>query len=812
MKIGWKVPKLTSSVASVRYRALLPLLALESAQVRNRVFASGLESNLDGLDALVIVKSFTPDDLFLAQHAANKGLRVVFDLCDNIFIEAYGRSAGKVSPTQIFDAIAAQADAIVVTTEPLATIVRQRVPHVPVTVIPDGIETPALLKAMGKLLRDANVPEKTHRVRVLRRKLHSLFVRLREEGLGLAVRLAWRVVNRGQRALRTRLKRWMGRWSGNPGAAATSASTSTPAAPAVPASVPVKTAERHAKTILWFGNHGASHAPFGMLDLLEIRDALEIVAKAFDVELVVISNHRGKYEERIRPLRIPSRYLEWSPHLVNQWLAEADVVVVPNTLDAFSLCKSANRSVMAVSKGVPVVATPTPALNPLAPHIHTGDTLEGLRRYLGDREAGRRDAHAAYALAQDAFGQEAIARTWQAVLEQPLATQRANTPAQCIVALNLIQDLDLAVPVLDAWAREGISAQAWCSAALIRKSPRVLATLEERRIPYRVLPEELPTGSFDFLPSTKALLTVAETNLGPHRFSRKLTELALAHGLTVATLQHGFENAGLTYEDAVHPIDRVSIKAQRIYIWGGLETLHPRLDASVRARCIPMGCPKPATTEPADLGHLLPIGRAVVGVFENLHWHRYDDAYRQAFLDAVRLLAEGFPEVTFLVKPHHAGVWLTHRYEGQRPAASNLVIADPRAPAWEHHTASALLGRMTAVITSPSTVALDAARQGLPVAVFAGGLDLPNYQPLPLLRAPADWQAFISAGLDIDQRGTLDSAAAAFVARVLIDGDGAQRIAADLAATTQKCLPPCSIVTSSSPAAPASSAAGWPES
>lgn len=47
MNIGWKVSMLTSSVASVRYRALLPMLALESEQVRNRLFSSGLESNCD---------------------------------------------------------------------------------------------------------------------------------------------------------------------------------------------------------------------------------------------------------------------------------------------------------------------------------------------------------------------------------------------------------------------------------------------------------------------------------------------------------------------------------------------------------------------------------------------------------------------------------------------------------------------------------------------------------------------------------------------------------------------------------------------
>lgn len=139
MQIGWKVSRLSSSVASIRYRALLPMLALESVQIRNRVFSSGLESNLVGLDGLVIVKSFTPDDLFLAQKAASLGIRAVFDLCDNIFIDNYGFRAGKISPVQLFDAIAAQVDAVVVPTESLAAIVRQRVPHVQVTVIPDSV-------------------------------------------------------------------------------------------------------------------------------------------------------------------------------------------------------------------------------------------------------------------------------------------------------------------------------------------------------------------------------------------------------------------------------------------------------------------------------------------------------------------------------------------------------------------------------------------------------------------------------------------------------------------------------------------------
>lgn len=768
-QIGWKVASLTKGIASVRYRALLPILALESNKVRNRLFASSCTINLEGLDALVIVKSFTSDDLFLAQKASSKGVFVVFDLCDNIFIDNLTKRIP--SPVPIFDSIAAVADCVVVTTEPLAEIVRNRSPNLLVAVIPDGIETPVLLKEMDRLLAEAKNYERANHLRVMGGKLFDFAVRFIDKEPGLLMGSARRVLGRGLGAFSRYLSSKSWRFSD-------SNKVTTDAGPEARESEVVG---KHAKTILWFGNHGAAHARFGMLDLLEIRDALEKVAQSFDVELVVISNHREKYDEHIRPFNIPSRYLDWSPQVVHHWLGEADVVVVPNTLDPFSLCKSANRTVLAISRGVPVVATLTPALGVLSPYVHTGDALAGLQRYLSDREEGQSDARAAYALAQSAFGQEAIAQMWQTVLSNPRTIQRVEAPAQCVVALNLIQDLDLARPVLDACARQGVSVQVWCSAALIRKSPRVLATIEAHRVAYRVLPDDLPKDSVVFPSDTKTLLTISETNLGPHRFTRKLSDLALAKGLTVATMQHGFENVGLTYDDAVHPIDRVSIKAQRIYIWGGLEMLHPKLDAGVRDRCIVVGCPKPSVGESIDIGHLIPKDRPVVGIFENLHWHRYDDSYRQAFLGAVWLLAEHFPQVTFLVKPHHAGMWLTKRYDGERPAASNLVIADPQIPAWEPYTASALLGRMAAVITTPSTVALDAARQGLPVAVYAGGLDLSNYQPLPLLRDSNEWSSFVRSALDITLRTSFTRAAALFVARVLVEGDGAQRIVADLA-------------------------------
>jgi hypothetical protein len=78
--------------------------------------------------------------------------------------------------------------------------------------------------------------------------------------------------------------------------------------------------------------------------------------------------------------------------------------------------------------------------------------------------------------------------------------------------------------------------------------------------------------------------------------------------------------------------------------------------------------------------------------------------------------------------------------------SSNLVMADPSDPFWEPFTAPSLIAAADLVITTPSTVALDAALARKPVAVAAYGMDLPAFAPLPLLQSGADWIAFAAAG------------------------------------------------------------------
>jgi len=793
LNIGWKVSTLNLALASLRYRAMLPVLALESHGVVNKVFASPGRENLSGFDALVIVKSFTVEDYMLAQEAAALGVPIIFDLCDNIFIEEYGTDRQK-SPVEVFSLIASIASAIVVTTEPLAVVVRERVNNcVPVYVVPDGIENEALLVEVRKRLKYARLHEYIHAVRargvrLVRRgwgliKTRSLIAVLRERIKAKAGSLGWRfwmkMAYRHYDKVRALLTGSQPKASRNvPQKSTAPYEESESIAGEIIALSP------SSRKILWFGNHGAGHASFGMLDLLCLREPLERLAAELPLELVVVSNNRDKFNKYIRSMNISTRYIEWNAASMAQHLRSADVVVIPNSLDPFSICKSANRSVLALSHGVPVVATATPALEQLRECISLDDFEEGVRRYLTDPAYAALHVQKGKERIEELYGQQAIGQLWKKLIVEIVANSSVKHPSrdvELIFVIQLPQDVDLARPLLAEARRRGVDCAVWTCLGVIKRWPEMEAAIKSFGFDWRVFSDELEGFSANKFPrSAYALVTITETSLGPHRFAHRLTRLANSAGIYTSTLQHGYENVGLNYSDDIHGIKHVNFASKRIYIWGHLEALHKDISLQTRKKCFPVGCPKPVESTQISIKGLVTDEQMVIGVFENLHWHRYSDEYRDFFLAGVRYLAEVFPDIVFLVKPHNSGMWLTGRYQGEKPEAKNLIIADPKDPQWDGVSAPQLLGQLTAVITSPSTVAFDAARMELPTAVVAQGLHLENYSPLSLIESLDDWRGFVTRVLDRDERMLLQEGAREFVGRVLLPGNAAARIVEDI--------------------------------
>lgn len=245
------------------------------------------------------------------------------------------------------------------------------------------------------------------------------------------------------------------------------------------------------------------------------------------------------------------------------------------------------------------------------------------------------------------------------------------------------------------------------------------------------------------------LLTCSESTLRPHKLAHDLVTTANQMGIRTGTLQHGVENIGLSYFDEFQGPD-VEFASQIVMTWTGRERLLKDVCQRTRDKVVDVGLPSSAPDAvfqdyageiagiPNDDGRL-------IGIFENLHWTRYSESYRQRFLDDLQAATDAFPDLIFITKPHHEGRWLSERFRGKPPENKNLLIIDPKASGWEYLTAPSLLPRMTGIVTTPSKVALDACLAGVPVAVSSYDGSYAYYEDLPAIHSREDLFAFLAA-------------------------------------------------------------------
>ncbi|WP_162912951.1 glycosyltransferase family 4 protein [Rhodospirillaceae bacterium SYSU D60014] len=711
--IAWYAPERDPQVASLRYRCFLPAAHLEALGF-DSVFIS--RTNLKEVrkaDCLVIVKYFDPWSLAAAHLADDAGIPVLLDQCENIWHPSYRGASGKVW-RKYFDALAALASAVITPSLFLADIARRSLPReLPVLMVPDPVESEAdwrLVTAMLRRQGGASQPKGT-----------------RQKSSAVATVA-----------------------SGLPG-----------------------------KRILWFGNHGSGHAK-GMLSLLSIAPILERISRDIPLHLVVASNSRDKYDRYIEPLALPTAYVDWDPVAIHELIRSADLCVMPNPTDDLMLAKSSNRITLALGHGTPVVATMLPALEPLKACIVADDWEHGIRAYLTDPVLVKRHLDSAAAIIAADYSGAAVATKWAETLRSalpvraspPRSARTSSAETRLLIAVTLPQDLDLLLPIIAAARqRTDLVPTIAVPQGVLTESPRVYRALLEMQIVPRVVTEaEILNGALWVDQAYDALLTAAESDLPAHRLGHALTRHGRSRGVRTYTVQHGYENVGLTYFDSVH--DRtVSFASATIFTWQDLSRLETAVSPETLARCVAVGCPKPIQPAATPLPIEATTG-VTVAVFENLHWHRFSDLYRRQFIADLCATARALPEWRFLVKPHHAGRWLNH---GRRRALSesrNILLIDPADPRWEAFTAPALIAHADAVISTPSTAILDAARVGLPAAVAGYDLNLPLYRPLPILREEADWLRFLR---DSD-RAQLLTLGRSFVDKAVLPGDGAARI------------------------------------
>jgi hypothetical protein len=384
---------------------------------------------------------------------------------------------------------------------------------------------------------------------------------------------------------------------------------------------------------------------------------------------------------------------------------------------------------------------------------------------------------------------KAVGAAWRSALSA-LAPQRASggaEPLSILVFLDLVQDLDLALPLIDEMIhRPDVRLRVAMTTWLEERSPRVMAELDARGLAVeRLTRPSVLQGAGPQVQDADGVLCIVETSDPAHARSHALVKRARAQGVPTFSLQHGLENVGLTMfpDGPGSPV----ILSDHVLVWFARENTPEVTPAALRPRLAHVGRPhqEPRTSE---VRAIFDGFKQLAAVFENLHWDRYSQAYRRRFIDDCVDFAVAHPQTAVLLKPHHAGMWTSRNRAQFSQWSNNLVLADPSDPLWEPFTAPSLIAAADLVITTPSTVALDAALARKPVAVAAYGMDLQAFQPLPLLQSGADWLEFgrrASPAADAWERarfvtrctlgGQPEKAAASFIVSMAEDGRARRR-------------------------------------
>ncbi len=361
MRLAWVVPDADPTVASFRYRCLIPAWALHQIGHESTIFVHERPSPA-AFDALIVVKQAGEQLQELAQAFRLLGKPVFLDLCDNIFIPGYAQRRGPDLSGETAIDLARKTDGLVTPSRALERVAGLHLGEdIASWVVPDAAITPDAYQAMCAWL-PRSVAGDTHYTGPAARDLHGKDM--------FGVESDWQVDH-----------------------------------------LPEDTAR-----VIWFGRHGSFHSEFGMGLLKPVIEELERAHRDRPIELVVISNNRVRFDALTHGVNIFTRYESWSNERVFFELSRADLFVMPSAADPFSVCKSANRAVLALANNVPVVATYLESLEPLRDVIMLDDWRAAIDAYLFDRTLAREQVRRAQPILAEQFSIEAIGRQWNAIL------------------------------------------------------------------------------------------------------------------------------------------------------------------------------------------------------------------------------------------------------------------------------------------------------------------------------------------------------------------------------------------------------------
>jgi hypothetical protein len=485
-------------------------------------------------------------------------------------------------------------------------------------------------------------------------------------------------------------------------------------------------------------------------DLVQAIEQLGV--EAFGEDTVIVTPRRDEIARMSGALGLGSMVVDEAGEGVLDLLAQRPPVVVLASRPDRSLGLVATWAMTGAFAGCPTIAGDHPSLDFFGASIIRRDLRRAMNLYGSSDYFRTVDPSIAQAHAFRKVGVECAAPAWRALLSGRRAGESIHAaPIRRPVALVLIdlaQDVNLVLSLLKSirW-RDEMDLRIVVTDWLEREAPRTFALLKAHGFAYEIVSRKRAiAGSEPSLEGVGAFISATTTDQAAHRVGHGLSLKADRLGIPTFTVQHGLENLGLTYRDAVHS-SKVTMASRFIFAWQRPGAAPPWLSTQTWEKLIGSG----PTTAPRLPATPLPMPRRLserswrkkVFVFENLHWHRYSTIERQQLLEDFKAAAAAMPDCLFAVKPHGAGRWVSS-HRTQIDMLDNVLIIDPLDPRWRVYAAPDLIEHADVVITTPSTVTLDGARAGRNVGVLAQRPEQAEfYAPLPAICSPADWRSLI---------------------------------------------------------------------
>jgi hypothetical protein len=711
--ILFHVESLDLDAQDVRLRAWLPACLLRRAGMSARLVEGEVPASLvAAASCIVLAGRISESALSTARQASRAGVPIVLDVGDGDMLTD---SIAAFDQRHRFAEAAGYAGAITACNAALARRIEQLIDAKHVAVVPDPIDIDDGYSE--NLLR---YPRATARL------------------------IATRIANLARDAFADLRRRWQG----------------------------AETAGPHCRRIVWFGASRRPNGEGGVAELLLAASDLADLAAETPLHIDVVGRSPRWTRRFLKHLRMPVSFHRYSPARVRQRLRKADLCLLPDGSDPDGSTRSPARENLAIALGVPTVTS-----------LGDQSLLPQMRAALGDRATALRQQEPNRQSILRDHGAQAVATAWRQAIDVARSSAGQPSPAQRTAfqigqrlrvqfLLQQFQDLDLIVPIAEAASNcPDIEVRIAVLAKIGVPASRRLRTIRSKggKIEFWHAPELLENRLAPACFAADVAVTASEGPGFGARFARAFVAGSLAAGARAVSLQHGLDNGGLTYGPQLPP---GSFMSDMVLTWGGLSRLTEAACAETRAKVIPVGCPKRLFGR-KDFHDFPYADRPFIAVFENLHWGRYGENYRARFVEDLVASAESAPELTFVLKPHMGGQWFTRRGHAAKPLPANLTVADPTAPEWRRFTADAFLVHASAVITTPSTIALDAARYGVPAALVSYGISAQNYAPLPRLERREDWLGFA----DQIRRGAYDrKKLESFLADATLPGDVVARI------------------------------------